>query len=170
MAILLAVAGLVSLAVTILAGNLGNADSLGSVISAVCMLLSVITGALTFQGTVAEVSNPDEVDLATRALGHAVRNQWLAEARRRGVLNQATADVVWRSVRGDVSIERSSGLTDAEYRHHALTTYRQSRDEQLVVLGPAGIGKSTFAIMLLLALLDHKDDCARVPVYLRACW
>ncbi|MFF4421047.1 NACHT domain-containing protein [Streptomyces sp. NPDC001549] len=114
---------------------------------------------------------PDPVELGAQSLGHVVLAQWRQEAALRGLLEPDPIPVRWRAT------------SDAELADHAERTGRPGeastadlasfadafshpQRRRLVVLGGPGSGKSSFAVLLVIKLLQRMDVGDPVPVLL----
>jgi len=162
-AILMAILGIGFLSVTVASGDLQTADQRASVISAICVLIAGIASALALRRRSNEQTDPDQLELAARALRNAVVNQWRREAVTRNMLRDPLAVITWRRIGAVVPEPLATGDT---YSARAYAAFCASPDERLIVVGPAGYGKSTFAILTLLKIASLRQD--EVPVLLNA--
>ncbi|MEV0698629.1 NACHT domain-containing protein [Saccharopolyspora sp. NPDC050389] len=112
-------------------------------------------------------SAPNQLDSALRDLSSAVRSHWRDEAARRGLLDPAPLAVSWRRI-GEpiadhaINIEGSfSGRADD--LASLAASFRGLPRRRLVVLGEGGSGKTTLAILLVLALLKDAEPGDPIP-------
>jgi len=109
-------------------------------------------------------------DEAARALALAVHAQWRDEAGLRGLMEPAPIEVAWQAVWGEVADHPRnvgggvSGHT-GELGEFARA-FRALPRGRLVVLGGAGAGKTSLAILLVLELLQTAGPDDPVPVLL----
>ncbi|MFE3827451.1 NACHT domain-containing protein [Streptomyces sp. NPDC059092] len=116
-------------------------------------------------------STSDQVDEAARALARLVGRQWEEEAVLRQLFDPAPLPVTW----SDCS---EAGVADhrelvgapiswcADEPESLAGDFRGLRRRRLVAVGPAGSGKSTFAVLLTLGLLRSPEEGDPVPVLL----
>ncbi|GAA2695222.1 MULTISPECIES: hypothetical protein [Actinosynnema] len=129
---------------------------------------------------------PTRLDRLADSLAEAVTAQWETAARERGLLEPEHLPIRWRRsdlVAGPVStatatdrlgrfaplpgIEPVTADRLVEGDHHDLfAVYGGLPSGRLVITGEPGAGKSSAAILLLLAALEHRRACGdpRVPV------
>ncbi|MFG2486009.1 NACHT domain-containing protein [Streptomyces virginiae] len=132
---------------------------------------AVQSGNHNVQNVYFTLALPDPVELGAQGLGHVVLDQWRQEAALRGLLGPDPIPVRWRAT------------SDAELADHAertgrpgeasaadLTSFADAfahpQRRRLVVLGGPGSGKSSFAVLLVIALLQRMDVGDPVPVLL----
>ncbi|MGD3109071.1 NACHT domain-containing protein [Streptomyces sp. YGL11-2] len=114
---------------------------------------------------------PDPVETAAQKLGKVVLAQWRQEAALRGLLDPEPIPVRWhaRSSRESGDHLRLTGnpiegsAADLGSFACAFLLLRQRR---LVVLGGAGSGKTTLAVLLVIELLQRMREGAPAPVLL----
>ncbi|MFI2667854.1 NACHT domain-containing protein [Micromonospora carbonacea] len=154
---------------------LDTADQLGSVAGA---LLGAVSLAVAVAGLRA-ARRPVPVDPATRLedavdeLARQVRRQWDHEAGVRGLLRPEPLRVRWSSTGRPVTGAPVEvfGATGGQVRLFGEATevirlWRQLPARQLVVIGAAGAGKTSLAVLLTLDLLKDRQDRQAVPVLL----
>jgi hypothetical protein len=108
------------------------------------------------------------IDRAAEELASLVFGQWRAEANLRGLGGSAPMAVPWQTdwsladhpAKAGSAAERGGGLSDL------AAAFQQLRQRRLVVVGPAGAGKSSLAILLALELLREREPNDPVPVIL----
>ncbi|WP_282287283.1 NACHT domain-containing protein [Micromonospora sp. WMMD998] len=161
-AVVLSTIGLLILAVIALNGKLQAADALASVISGTCLLVGAIAWAMGLGRPTSGASDPDQLDLAAKALAEAVEHQWTGEAVQRGVRNSTPASLRWSFSRSTKPNKRRS----VSLENRILGVWRAARGGRLVVVGPAGSGKSVFAMLLLLSLVRTPKNGEPTPVLL----
>ncbi|MER6666332.1 NACHT domain-containing protein [Amycolatopsis japonica] len=114
-------------------------------------------------------------DEDARALALAVHAQWRHEAGLRGLVDPTPIPTGWQAVWGDVADhpenvgQEVSG--DTGNLADLTRTFRGLRRRRLVILGGAGSGKTSLAVLLLLELLDTARPDEPVPLLLSvASW
>ena len=117
---------------------------------------------------------PDPVEAAAQRLGRLVLAQWQEEAALRGLYDPVPIPVAWRASPGaygdhlHLSGSAEGSAADLGAFARAFTGLRQQR---LVMLGGAGSGKTTLAVLLVIELLRTTQQGNAVPVLLSlASW
>jgi hypothetical protein len=144
--------------------DLPKADQLSSVCGGILALYAFVSGAVVVIGRGRRPSQPTEerLDAAARALADAVQNQWEAEATRRGVRGVPLADMRW-------TIDGCEAGGEASLADRVVQAWHEHEGQWLYVQGGPGSGKSTFAILLMLQLLQERTTHdTPVPVLLSA--
>ncbi|WP_158942544.1 NACHT domain-containing protein [Streptomyces sp. ERV7] len=145
-------------------------------VSAAASVLGTVAGLLGFLAIWAWRGTPrhhsaDTTQIAEteRALARMVRRQWEDEGVLRQLFAPAPLPVVWAPSRRAGLVDRRMDA-DTTLGCHAddpdelIATFRRATRRRLVVLGPAGSGKTTFSVLLLLALLRTRTPEDPVPV------
>ncbi|GHF18308.1 NACHT domain-containing protein [Streptomyces morookaense] len=114
-------------------------------------------------------SGEEQVAAAAEVLARLVRRQWEEEAVLRQLFDPAPLPVVWADCAlpgvGDHRELVGDAVTCRADRPEELAAaFRGLARRRLVVLGPAGSGKTTFAVLLVLALLRTRGPGDPVPV------
>ncbi|MFF0516884.1 NACHT domain-containing protein [Streptomyces sp. NPDC004250] len=115
-------------------------------------------------------SNTEQIEETAQTLSRAVRRQWEDEAILRQLFEPAPLPVIWTPCRRAELLHHGSTQADIAIRCHAhdpdelVETFQRATRQRIVVLGPGGSGKTTFAVLLLLALLRTRDSNGPVPV------
>ncbi|MEU6130637.1 NTPase [Saccharopolyspora sp. NPDC047091] len=114
------------------------------------------------------LDRPTALDEPLRVLGREVRTRWKREKER--VLREHDAlPVRWAAAPAELHRDRESaidlsGVFDEE-RRGIVPTYRKVPSGRLVVLGPAGSGKTVLTVDFVLRMLDGRGQVRRpVPV------
>ncbi|MGO1052042.1 NACHT domain-containing protein [Crossiella sp. CA198] len=135
--------------------DLDTAQKLSTILGVLVSAASLAVGVATFR----RQRKPPAPDLTRFA--EDVRSRWDTEAAVRGVRRPAPIRVRWASttlpVAASASAELSGDILDA------ATGFRTLPHPQLVILGEPGGGKSTLALLLLLDLLNTRDETDPVP-------
>ncbi|AGL18905.1 NACHT domain-containing protein [Actinoplanes sp. N902-109] len=155
---------MIAVLVVVSVPKLEVADQLASVCGGVLALYGFIAGAVVIitRGRQPVQATGEKLDAAAGALAEAVRDQWQAEATRRGVRGVPLADMRW-TVDGAVTGDPGP-LPDRIAR-----AWHEHDESWLYVQGDPGSGKSTFAILLTLQLLaERHQPGVPVPVLLSA--
>ncbi|WP_159425159.1 NACHT domain-containing protein [Streptomyces sp. TLI_053] len=133
--------------------------------------LAVQIGDHGVQNNYFTVAFPDPVELGAQRLGHVVLAQWRQEASLRELAGPDPIPVRWRAATGaDLADHvgrtgRTDGASAADLTSFARTFLRPER-RRLVVLGEPGSGKSSFAVLLVIELLQRMRAGDPVPVLL----
>ncbi|WP_197288779.1 NACHT domain-containing NTPase [Nocardia sp. NRRL S-836] len=110
----------------------------------------------------AELSTDEHLDAACRALAAGLQVQWNEEVRSRGLTDPDVLDLHWTAPELDLSDEPDAppGRSGA-----VVGAFHRQVHRRMVVLGEAGTGKTTVAMLLTCGLLDRYDG-GMVPVLL----
>lgn len=110
----------------------------------------------------AELSSDAHLDAACAALAQGLASQWREECVTRGLGDGELLDLRWTATELDVSDEPDApaGRSDA-----VVGAFERQVNQRLVVIGEAGTGKTTVAMLLTVGLLDRYTD-GMVPVLL----
>ncbi|WP_158853356.1 NACHT domain-containing protein [Saccharothrix deserti] len=116
-------------------------------------------------------STPGQVAEAARLLARLVRQQWQDEAVLRQLFDPAPLPVLWadyplHNVSDHRQLIGDPVTCRADAPQELASAFRGLPRRRLVVLGSAGSGKTTFAVLLTLALLRDHDANEPVPVLL----
>ncbi|QGV77183.1 NACHT domain-containing protein [Streptomyces ficellus] len=174
-AVVWALCGVVALVQTLVWGGLGSAviATGSSVLSTVVTLFGVLSVWAWRRGSRRGRSRTEQLTEAQEALALMVTRQWRDEARLRQLFDVAPLPVLWSDARpaGLGAVPRSIGGTvvcRADRLDEPAAVFRRLDRRRLVVLGGAGSGKSTFAVVLALSLLENREPGEPVPVLLSA--
>ncbi len=159
------------------------ADSAASVFGGVVVVAGLLVWAkrATTARRTAARSTPEQLRQAQGMLANLVLRDWQQEIRARGLANPEPLAVRWNLTElpvtrtNDVPARtggllallkrgqpRFSGRTD---RIEAMVEqFRRLPRQRLVILGSAGMGKTTLAVLLVRELLRSREDAAPVPV------
>lgn len=135
-------------------------------VAALAALVPLAAGALAWALRAEPASTPIQLDLAAGALARMAASQWRAEAATRGLLDPRPLRVRWHA-RLDLADHPENvgavvtGLSDEITSFAAAFTQLPCR--RLVIVGGAGSGKTTLALLLLLALVEQPTP-EHVPV------
>ncbi|MGW1713518.1 NACHT domain-containing protein [Streptomyces sp. NPDC002156] len=116
-------------------------------------------------------SGADQVDEAAKDLARLVLRQWEEEATLRQLFDPAPLPVAWSdSLLPGVGDHRELVGDPVDCRadepQNLARAFRALPRRRLVVIGAAGSGKSTFAVLLTLGLLRSREEGDPVPVLL----
>ncbi|WP_353962312.1 NACHT domain-containing protein [Streptomyces sp. NBC_01381] len=148
--------------------DIGNA---ASVVAAVVGLFGVMAVWAWRRNPRHGRSTSGQVAEAAMVLARLVRRQWQDEAVLRQLFDPAPLPVLWTdcSLR-DISDHRQligdPVACRADAPQELAAAFRALPRRRLVVLGAAGSGKTTFAVLLTLALLNDRDTDEPVPALL----
>lgn len=111
---------------------------------------------------------PNPHDLALRYLASAVQNHWHEEVARRGLLDPAPLAVSWLKT-GEPIADHASNINGsfsgcADDLTGLARSFRNLPRRRLVLLGDGGAGKTTLAILLVVALLKDAEPREPIPV------
>ncbi|MEU7341998.1 NACHT domain-containing protein [Streptomyces sp. NPDC007074] len=117
---------------------------------------------------------PDPMEAAAQRLGRLVLAQWQEEAALRGLYDPVPIPVTWRASPGaygdHLHLSGSAEGSAADLGAFARA-FMELRQQRLVVLGGAGSGKTTLAVLLVIELLRTTQQGNAVPVLLSlASW
>ncbi|MBE1591084.1 NACHT domain-containing protein [Nonomuraea angiospora] len=120
------------------------------------------------------VSTREQLDAARQLLADRVLRQWEEEARIRGLFSPDPLSVRWRLSGRDLMDHARHITAKGQLRFDGATdqvgamvaVLRELRRSRLVVLGEAGTGKTTLALLLLRRLLLDREPAEPVPVLL----
>ncbi|MCC3774233.1 NACHT domain-containing NTPase [Streptomyces sp. UNOB3_S3] len=150
-------------------GDLEQASNMASVLGTAFGLLGVLSvWAWRADGRRGQ-STGDQVVEAGEALARAVRRLWEGEAMLRQLFDPAPLPVVWadsplEGVSDHRQLVGGTVVCRADASEELAVIYRGLARRRLVVLGPGGSGKTTFAVLLMLALLRTRTAGGPVPV------
>ena len=119
---------------------------------------------------------PDRVETAAQKLGRVVLAQWRQEAALRGLLNPVPIPVQWHATPGrelgdNLHLTGDPPEGSAADLSSFTSAFLGLRQRRLVVLGGAGSGKTTLAVLLVIELLQRMREGDPVPVLLSlASW
>ncbi|MCT9139455.1 NACHT domain-containing protein [Streptomyces violarus] len=145
-----------------------------SILATSVSLLGVLSAWASRRSPQQGCSTTDQLAEAKAALARLVESQWRKEAGLRQLHNPVPLPVSWSNspsvgvhdhpelIGGAISCQADRGEALAAAFRQQLPRRR------LVVLGPAGSGKTTFAVLLALSLLQNRLDSEPVPILLTA--
>jgi hypothetical protein len=135
-------------------------------VTALVGLVPLAAAALVWAMHADEAATPTQLDLAAEALARLTASQWRAEAATRGLLDPRPMWVGWRS-RSDLAdhLENvGAAITGSSDEATSFAAdFTQLPRRRLVIVGNAGSGKTTLAVLLLLALVEEPAS-EHVPV------
>ncbi|NNN31350.1 NACHT domain-containing protein [Streptomyces sp. S3(2020)] len=113
-------------------------------------------------------SDTGQITETAQTLARVVRRRWEDEAILRQLFEPAPLPVIWTCCRRGELTDRttrpdSAILCHADVPDELVETFQTTR-QRVVVLGPGGSGKTTFAVLLVLALLRTRNTDDPVPV------
>ncbi|MBZ4321607.1 NACHT domain-containing protein [Streptomyces huiliensis] len=146
-----------------------RASDTASVLGGVVGLFGVLAAWMWRAGARRRRPSGAQLAEAGEALARAVRRQWEEEAVLRQLYDPAPLPVVWAdSQLPDVGDHRAltggPAVCRADDPDGLAAAFGGLARRRLVVLGPAGAGKTTFAVLLVLALLRTRSPGDPVPV------
>ncbi|TDB96617.1 NACHT domain-containing protein [Actinomadura sp. 7K534] len=126
------------------------------------------------------IPGPADLEQAAALLAQIVEHQWKEEAALRSLDDPDPIPVTWQLVQAPglmdhhVSIEDTAAAAAGRMQWQASSAavpaladrFRSTRRRRLVILGAAGMGKTTLAVQLLLHLLKTRTPDEPVPVLL----
>ena len=145
-----------------------------SVVDGTVVQIGVLNGPLTFNGQPLPVFDGTPADAAAQ-LAQAVGQRWRFEEERRQIQDPFPLPVRWGpaperlidrwdNIRRDKAGDDSGPLDLSGRLDDVVDVYRMIESERLVVLGPAGSGKTILTIRFVLDLLETRTSTAAVPV------
>ncbi|MFE7276497.1 NACHT domain-containing protein [Streptomyces sp. NPDC057623] len=144
----------------------GNA---ASVLGAWAAVAALIVWARQNSGTQVPPTG-EQLDAAEHALGRAVEHVWAREVALRQLEDPRPLEVRWNDTPRGLSDHPAligeglvCGTDDAS---GAAAAFRRLPRRRLAILGPAGSGKTTLAVLLVLVLLRTRQPGEPVPVIL----
>ncbi|MFD0229667.1 NACHT domain-containing protein [Streptomyces hirsutus] len=157
------------------------ASTAGAIVSTVVSLFGVLSVWAWRRTPRQGRSSTEQLTEAQRALALLVERQWRKEAGLRQLHKPVPLPVSWSdSDSADSPDSSETGVRDhpeliggtiscrADQVEELAAAFRRLPRRRLVVLGPAGSGKSTFAVLLALSLLHTRQDDEPVPVLFTA--
>ncbi|MET9294249.1 NACHT domain-containing protein [Streptomyces sp. NPDC003077] len=151
-------------------GDRDDAGAVGTLVATVVGLFAGLAAWAERRNPRAARSRPAQLAEAAEVLARLVRRQWQDEAALRQLYDPAPLSVLWTdSALPGVSDHRELiGIPitcRADSPEALATAFRGLNRRRLAVLGPAGSGKTTFVVLLTLALLhDRGEGDAEEPV------
>ncbi|MEU1183809.1 NACHT domain-containing protein [Streptomyces sp. NPDC005820] len=144
-----------------------------SIAATVISLLGVLSAWVWRRSARQERSTTDQLTEAQKMLARLVERQWRHEAGLRQLHHPVPLPVSWSDssqagVCDHVELVGGTISCRADQVEELAEAFRRLPRRRLVVLGSAGSGKSTFAVLLSLALLRTPQDDEPVPVLLTA--
>jgi hypothetical protein len=110
----------------------------------------------------------EQLEACQAWLRGTVRDQWSAEAERRGYWQVQPIEVSWHQTGREITAGSPTvALPETGTLYHLAEGLRDGAISRVAVIGEAGAGKTTFCVRLLLELLDN-DPEPPVPVLLPA--
>ncbi|MFJ1561544.1 NACHT domain-containing protein [Streptomyces mirabilis] len=156
-------------------GGQGPGGISGSVLNSAS---ASMRGDHNVQNNYFNLSFPDPVETAAQKLAKVVLAQWRQEAAKRGLYSPVPIPVQWRAMPsrefGDhLHLSGDPGEGSAADLGSFARTFLglRQRQRRLVVLGGAGSGKTTLAVLLVIEMLQRMGEGDPVPVLLSlASW
>ncbi|MEU6367422.1 NACHT domain-containing protein [Streptomyces sp. NPDC046931] len=154
-----------------LAADGDQASAASSVVAAVIGLFGVMSVWAWQHPARRGRSSTDQLADATNVLARLVRRQWQDEAALRQLFDPTPLPVVWADSSLPTINDHRQLIGDpitcsASEPETLAAAFRSLLRRRLVVLGEAGAGKTTFTVLLALALLDNRSEHEPVPVVL----
>ncbi|MGW5635805.1 NACHT domain-containing protein [Streptomyces sp. NPDC003832] len=152
-------------------GDESTAATASSVLAAVIGLFGVLAVWAWRRDPRQGHSSTGQLADATEVLARLVGRQWQEEATLRQLFDPAPLPVRWTDC-PDVGVGEHRQLIGAPFSCGAdrveelAAAFRALPRGRLVALGPAGSGKTTFAVLLTLGLLRTRQESDPVPVLL----
>ena len=126
---------------------------LGAVVVLFVVLIGLLDPWLRHSGATAP-STDLQLTAATRALATATTTQLRTEAEVRELLRPCQLNVTWSAAAPELADPKCQTAVQSGSVDGLVPWYRRLPSRRLVVLGPAGSGKSALATLLALGLLD----------------
>lgn len=154
-----------------------NAPLLGTLVGAVGFIVTVIQLIISIQQGGRPTVPGDHLEHAAGRLAELVASQWQRESRIRSLHQPEPMQVHWhttgRPLAADPDFVLAGTVGGRPLRIHFHGSLRDSAADfrllpqrQLVVIGEPGSGKTVFALLLTLGLLDGRSADASIPVLL----
>ncbi|MEU9604074.1 NACHT domain-containing protein [Streptomyces sp. NPDC048057] len=150
-------------------GRTDQASAAASVLGTVTGLMGLLT-VWAWRGAPAHRdSDTGQIEETARALARMVRRQWEDEAVLRQLFEPAPLPVRWAPRPPRDPADRRDPTAPvhtarADDPEGLMRLFHGAPGRRLVVLGPAGSGKTTFAVLLTLALLRTRTPDGPLPV------
>jgi hypothetical protein len=138
---------------------------LGAVVVLFIVLIGLLDPWLRHSGATAP-STTDQLTAATRALATATTSQLRAEAELRELLRPCQLNVTWSAAASELADPKRQPAALSGSIDELVPWYRRLPSRRLVVLGPAGSGKSSLATLLALGLLEDAAPSDPLPLVL----
>ncbi|GAA3430801.1 NACHT domain-containing protein [Kutzneria kofuensis] len=126
---------------------------LGAVVVLFIVLIGLLDPWLRHSGATAP-STTAQLTAATRALATATTSQLRVEAEQRELLRPCQLNVTWSAAAPELADPKCQPAELSGSIDELVPWYRRLPSRRLVVLGPAGSGKTSLATLLALGLLD----------------
>ena len=169
--LVLAVAGLAGAALWLL--RLSMQEGVSLILAAAVAITSLVAWERRQRAARRAPRSSDEVAAATHTLAEVVLAQWRHEARLRGLEDPAPMPVRWRLASARVmdhpEVISPDGLSFegcGDDIAQLVASFRALPRRRLVVIGGPGVGKTTLAVQMVVALLTDRRDDEPVPVVL----